>query len=186
MILQQNFIKCFLPTLGNFLVTVLNESHRLGSLPDSQRKSVMSLIFKKDDDEDIANYRPISLTNVDYKIFVFTLTQRLQNIIKNLVNTDQSAYIKGRYMGTNIRLVSDVIEYYDLSSKSGIVFMLDFTKAFDTIQWDYRNQVWVRVLSRQNLALVIQDRPSLARGVAECKNEDCLYHECKILPRKHE
>ena len=131
------FYQVFWPTLGIFLVTVLNESHKLGSLPDSQRKSVMSLIFKKDDEEDIANYRPISLTNVDYRILAFTLAQRLQNIMKNLVNTDQSAYIKGRYMGTNIRLVSDIIEYYDLSSKSGILFMLDFTKAFDTIQWDF-------------------------------------------------
>ena len=137
MVLQQNFYQVFWPTLGNFLVIVLNESHKLGSLPDSQRKSVMSLIFKKDDDEDIANYRPISLTNVDYRILAFTLAQRLQNIMNNLVNTDQSAYIKGRYMGTNIRLVSDVIEYYDLSSKSGILFMVDFMKAFDTIQWDF-------------------------------------------------
>ena len=30
------------------------------------------------------------------------------------------------------------------------------------------------------------DRPSLARGVAECKNEDCLYHKCKIWQREHE
>ena len=30
------------------------------------------------------------------------------------------------------------------------------------------------------------DRPSLAPGIAECKNEDCLYHECKILQREHE
>ena len=29
------------------------------------------------------------------------------------------------------------------------------------------------------------DRLSLARGVAECKNEDCLYHECKIWQREH-
>ena len=69
----------------------------------------MSLIFKKDDYEDIANYRPISLTNVDYRILAFTLAQLMQNIMKNIVNTDQSAYIKGRYMGTNIRLVDDVI-----------------------------------------------------------------------------
>ena len=87
------FYQVFWPTLGNFSVTVLNESHKLGSLPDSQRKSVMSLIFKKDDDEDIANYRPISFTNVDYRILAFTLAQRLQNIMKNLVNIDQSAYI---------------------------------------------------------------------------------------------
>ena len=131
------FYQVFWPTLGNLLVTVFNESHELGSLPESQRKSVMSLIFKKDDDEYIANYRPISLTNVDYRILAFTLAQRMQNIMKNIVNTDQSAYIKGRYMGTNIRLVDDVIEYYDLASKSGILFMLDFTKAFDTLQWDF-------------------------------------------------
>ena len=51
---------------------------------------------------------------------------------------------------------------------------------------EYRSQVWVQVLSRQNLCTRDTDRPSLARGVAECKNEDYLYHECKILPRKHE
>ena len=118
------FNQVFWPTLGNLLVTVFNESHELGSLPESQRNSVMSLIFKKDDDEVIANYRPISLTNVDYRILAFTLAQRMQNIMKNIVNTDQSAYIKGRYMGTNIRLVDDVIKYYELASKSGILFML--------------------------------------------------------------
>ena len=55
---------------------------------------------------------------------------------------------------------------------------------------DYRNQVWVRGLSPQNLARVIRTghllHEALARGVAECKNEDCLYHECKILQREHE
>ena len=30
------------------------------------------------------------------------------------------------------------------------------------------------------------DRPSLAQGVAECKNEDCMYLECKIWQREHE
>ena len=76
------FYQAFCPTLGNLLVTVFNDSHELGSLPESQRKSDMSLTFKKDDDEDIANYRPISLTNVDYRILAFTLAQRMQNIKK--------------------------------------------------------------------------------------------------------
>ena len=60
----------------------------------------------------------VSLTNVDYRILAFTLAQRMRNIMKNIVNTNQSAYIKGRYMGTNIRLADDVIEYYDFASKS--------------------------------------------------------------------
>ena len=40
-------------------------------------------------------------------------------------------------MGTNIRLVNNIIKYYNLFSKSGILLALDFTKAFDTLLWDF-------------------------------------------------
>ena len=73
---------------------VFNESYELGELSKSQRKAVISLIFKKDDQEDISNYRPISLTNVDYRILAFTLAERVQQVIGDLVSTDQSAYIR--------------------------------------------------------------------------------------------
>ena len=40
-------------------------------------------------------------------------------------------------MDTNIRLVSDIIEHYDMTNKSGILLMLDFQKAFDTVEWEF-------------------------------------------------
>ena len=40
---------------------MFNESHEFETLSESQRKAVMSLIVKKDEDEDISNYRPISM-----------------------------------------------------------------------------------------------------------------------------
>ena len=40
-------------------------------------------------------------------------------------------------MGYNIRLVEDVIEYYGQMQKRGIIFMADFTKAFDSLEWDF-------------------------------------------------
>ena len=128
--------QAFWPLVGELLVDVFNEGHQLGSLSDSQRKAVMSLIFKKGDDDDISNYRPISLTNVDYRILAFTLAERIQLVISDITSTDQTTYIKRRYMGTNIRLVSDVIEHYNATNKSGILLMLDFRKAFDTIGWN--------------------------------------------------
>ena len=131
------FYQTFWPLLGNFLIDVYNESYQHGSLPESQRMAVISLIFKGGDEENIENYRPISLTNVDYRILAFTLAQRMQKTIGNMISNDQSAYIKGRYMGTNIRLVSDIIDYFDMMNESGFLLMLDFKKAFDSIEWNF-------------------------------------------------
>ena len=60
--------KVFWNNIGGLLVSVFNESYEKESLCDSQQISVFSLIFKKGEKTDISNYRPISLTNVDYRI----------------------------------------------------------------------------------------------------------------------
>ena len=104
-------------------------------MPDSQRISVMSLLFKKGNRQDLNNYRPLSLSNTDYKILASILASRLQKVIGKLVNHDQTAYIKGRNMSTNIRLVNDIIDYFDETGKSGLLFMADFKKAFDSLEW---------------------------------------------------
>ena len=67
------------------------------------RKAVITLIPKKGDKTDIENYRPISLTNTDYRILAGVLATRLQKVISDLIGPEQVAYIKGRFIGTNIR-----------------------------------------------------------------------------------
>ena len=54
--------------------------------------------------------------------------------MSNIISNDQCAYLKGRYMGTNIRLVSDIIDHYDRINEGGFLLMLDFKKAFDSIE----------------------------------------------------
>ena len=108
-VLSSTVYKKLGPVAGNLLVGVFNESYESGKLPISERTAVMSLIFKNGREGDIGNYRPISLTNTDYRILAFVLSDRLQSVISSVVNTDQTAYIKGRYMGQNIRLVLDII-----------------------------------------------------------------------------
>ena len=61
----------------------------------------------------------------------------MQRIMSDIISKYQSAYIKGRYMGTNIRLISEIIEHYDMANKSGILLMLNFKKAFDAIEWEF-------------------------------------------------
>lgn len=48
------------------------------------------------------NYRPISLTNTDYKIIAFLFAKRLQNVLSSISNGNQMAYVKERYIGETL------------------------------------------------------------------------------------
>ena len=78
-------------------------------------------MIQKDDKKDLKNYRPLSLTNTDYKIIAFIFARRLQKIIHKLINPNQSAYIKGRYIGSNARLILDIYEYCEKCNNDGIL-----------------------------------------------------------------
>ena len=97
-----------------------------GILPDSMRKSIITIIFKKGDKALLKNYRPISLTNCDYKILTFVLAKRLQKVIPNLISCDQSGYTKNRYIGFSARLIDDIIQYCEDGNKPGAIICLDF------------------------------------------------------------
>ena len=58
----------------------------------------------------------------------------MQSVIKSIVKPSQVAYIKGRFIGSNIRLIEDIIEYYNCYDKSGLLMTLNFQKAFDSIE----------------------------------------------------
>ena len=80
--LSPEFYKKFWPILSTLFMEMVTESFREGELPDSLKKAVVALLFKKGDINLLRNYRPISLTNYDYKIIAFTLAKRLQKVIK--------------------------------------------------------------------------------------------------------
>ena len=103
----------------------------------SQRLSLITVLFKKGDKNNLQNYRPLSLTNTDYNIIAFIFARRLQKGIDNLIGIEQSAYIKGRFIGNNARTILDVYEYCMEHNSDGILVFLDFEKAFDSIEWNF-------------------------------------------------
>ena len=128
------FYKAFWNEIGSLLVDVYNESFENKILPFSMRKSIITLIHKREDRTNIENYRPISLTNTDYRILACVLASRLQRFINDIVVPDQTAYIKGRFIGSNVRLVQDVFDLYNKKKLSGLFMFVGFEKAFDSIE----------------------------------------------------
>ena len=54
-----------------------------------------------------------------------------------LITNHQSAYIKGRFIGTNARTILDAFEYCCDKNHEGILLFLDFQKAFDSVELDF-------------------------------------------------
>ncbi len=156
--LTPEFYKHFWPKIKKLFMNMVSEVQEKGIMPYTQRKALLALLFKKGDDTLLKNYRPISLTNYDYKIICFTLANRLQSVLKNLINEDQTGYIKGRYIGTNARLIEDYFEHCQDFNIPGILLFLDFEKAFDSVEWNFMISVlekfnfgegfirWVKIL----------------------------------------
>ena len=73
---------------------MINDTFLLGYLPDSLKTAVVTLLYKQDKKGNLKNYRPISLTNYNYKIIAFVLTARLQKVIDGIISKIQTTYIK--------------------------------------------------------------------------------------------
>ena len=115
-----------------------NYAFQTGSLSISQKRGIISLIPKQNKDKTLLeNLRPISLLNSDYKILTKSITKRLETVLPKIINPDQTGYIKGRFIGENVRLIQDIMFHTKLEEKPGIALFLDFRKAFDTIEWNY-------------------------------------------------
>jgi hypothetical protein len=109
--LTPEFYQVYWPLLKNPFMSMIYECYANKRLPTTLNQAVLTLIFKKGERHLLKNYRPISITNYDYKILAFVLARRLQDVIKNLVHSDQSGYIKGRFIGINVRYIIDFYKY---------------------------------------------------------------------------
>ena len=89
------------------------------------------------DEFKIKNWRPISLLNIDYKIMTKVLAKRMEKVIKHLIHPNQSGFIKGRFIGKSIRFLDDLIKYTDIKNIPGMILLLDFEKAFDSVEWEF-------------------------------------------------
>jgi Reverse transcriptase (RNA-dependent DNA polymerase) len=122
--------------LHQHLVDLFNEWVAAGEIPATFNKGTITLLYKKGDPTDIANYRPITLLNSIVKILTKILANTLKTVAPHLINSHQTG-IASRFIGTNIRLVSDTLKLMRESNLNCGVIFLDQEKAFDMVSHSY-------------------------------------------------
>ena len=85
----------------NELVPILTKLYNgflnAGKMHDSAYQGVISLLYKgKGDRNNLANWRPLTMLNLDYKIYAKVLSRRVQTVIASVVRADRSCAVPGR------------------------------------------------------------------------------------------
>ena len=98
----------------------VREAKEIGHLSTSQRQAIIKLTEKKGKDKRfIKNWWPISLLNVDSKIISKAISEKLKEVLPDLISSQQTTYVKNRHIGESGRLVSDVIEITETRNIKG-------------------------------------------------------------------
>ena len=101
--LPAEFYKIFWPKIKNHLFNAINCAYHNGSLSITQRQGIITLLPKKGKDPlELKNWRPITLLNQDYKLAAKVIANRMKLFLEHVINSDQTGFIKNRYIGENI------------------------------------------------------------------------------------
>jgi hypothetical protein len=95
---------------------------------------VITLVPKVQDANNIKQYRPICLLNVDYKGFTKVLTDRLTPVAKKVVGKNQTGFIKGRNILEGVVILHEVLHSLAKDKGQGMIFKIDFEKVYDRVR----------------------------------------------------
>ena len=124
--------------LGPFSLNAWKYSNLTGNLTESQKNSSITLLPKEGKDiTQIGNWRPITLTNCDLKLYTKTIANRVSTVLDGLIYETQTAYIPGRNVHNNLRMFEFYKDYCNKNDIDAILMSLDAKKAFDSVDHRY-------------------------------------------------
>ena len=92
--LQAEYYKAFEEILIPHFKKLTEDIGTIWEIPDSWKEAHVSLIHKEGmGKKQIKNYRPISLLNVDYKIYMTIWATRLKEVPEEMIQKDQKGFI---------------------------------------------------------------------------------------------
>uniref|UniRef100_A0A803TE18 Reverse transcriptase domain-containing protein n=1 Tax=Anolis carolinensis TaxID=28377 RepID=A0A803TE18_ANOCA len=134
-----SFYKVMKDELIPFLKTLMNQVLEKNTIPESWKEGDIITIHKEDTDKsEVKNYRPITLLNLDYKIFTNILANRFKNYLTTWIGPEQKGFLPGRHMKENVRTIVDVIEFYETHHQKELTLLsINAEKAFDNLNWRF-------------------------------------------------
>jgi len=145
--ISNTYLKKLFDIMGPLIIEAWRYSLQKNELMWSHKNSFLRLIPKPGKDpKELKNWRPITLSNCDHKLITKTYNSRLLNIIKDYITPTQTAYIKGRNIADNLRLLNALTKNGALNQDVNVsAVALDAQKAFDSVNHAYLCEILKRI-----------------------------------------
>ena len=158
---------------STILLKAIKCAYENSLLSISQRSGIFSLIRKKNKIHCfIKNWRPITLlkTQIIEYLPKQSIANRIEKVLLYLINIDQTGFLKGRFIGENIRTIEEIINFTEDENRPGLLLFIGFKKAFDSLEWHFI----------ENSLMHFHFGPSVIRWVKPCANALYMHYTCIV------
>ncbi|KAE8707487.1 hypothetical protein F3Y22_tig00110383pilonHSYRG00030 [Hibiscus syriacus] len=122
---------------GGVILKFFDEFHRGGKWEEGINHSFITLIPKKLNPEALKDFGTISLVGGIYKILSKVLASRLRLCADYIISNTQFAFIPGTQISDFSFIANECIDEIVKKRSKGIVFKVDFKRAYDTVDWHF-------------------------------------------------
>ena len=133
--ISSRFLKDSLPILAFYLTFIINTSIVTGVVPIEWKYAIVCPGFKKGDNEDATNYRPISLLSILSKVLERVVADQLSEYLSanQLLSCSQHGFRKHLSTQTALTQVMERLYHNVENNKISLLALCDLSKAFDSV-----------------------------------------------------
>ncbi|KAJ4451297.1 hypothetical protein ANN_02758 [Periplaneta americana] len=124
------------------LVELFNYIFDSGIVVEGFSDGIVILLPKVTQPRTVSDYRPITLLNTDYKLFMKILANRLKPTFRDIFETGQTCSVPDKSIIHNLVTIRDTILHYEeFPDEKAALLSIDFNKAFDRMNHLYLQRV---------------------------------------------
>ena len=131
------FYKSFWHIVGGDVTSVVLNALNSGVVPKSLNSTFIALIPKVKHPKRVADFCPISLCNVVYKLISKVLVNRLKMFLASAISESQSAFLSSRLISDNVLVAFETLHYLKRKTNGKVgqmVLKLDMSKAYEKVE----------------------------------------------------